>query len=572
MNLSSIFLNNRPVQDTTVDLNVNQMVTAEVIKRQIRALIPGQTIMGEIVGKNGSDVQIRLLDELLVNAKLDQDMNVGIGKNMAFQVKNNGSVLTLSPLYENLATDANAMKALDMAGIPLTDKTLEMAGKMMDNGLPIDKNSLQQVYREMSLYPDTQVGDLVNLHKLGIPVNESNLAQYSAYQNMNHQLLEGMNQVLSDLPQMLSGMISEGNYSDASALLKVLIGMASGERLSAQGATEGMPSQGNINGVPTEGMPTQGTGVEVQLSAGQEGQTVQTQQTGAVFTDLPVNENLRNDENNGQALQQAGESGQHAQTTAGENISWDARGITELLQRAGESQENIQRLLSQLDQMGHAGEPQSSQRGEEAFLRALLDNIKEKWLLTPQEMEEPGKVQEFYKNLSEQLQQLTESLEQVGQQQSNVFKAANNMNQNLDFLQQLNQMYTYVQLPVKLQHSEAHGDLYVYTNKRHLASKDGQISALLHLDMEHLGPVDVYVALQNERLNTNFYLRDDEMLDFINEHMDILTERLQKKGFHCSYELTVRDQEKNEETANIDSLIQHEPKIPMVKYAFDVRG
>ena len=173
--------------------------------------------------------------------------------------------------------------------------------------------------------------------------------------------------------------------------------------------------------------------------------------------------------------------------------------------------------------------------------------------------------------------ELAESLEQTGQQQSTVYKATVNMNQNLDFLQQLNQMYTYVQLPVKLQHSEAHGDLYVYTNKRHLAARDGQISALLHLDMEHLGPVDVYVAMQNERLNTNFYLRDDEMLDFINEHMEMLTQRLENRGYHCNFELTVRSREEQAEeqkqsSANIDSLLVREAKVPIAMYSFDVRG
>ena len=177
--------------------------------------------------------------------------------------------------------------------------------------------------------------------------------------------------------------------------------------------------------------------------------------------------------------------------------------------------------------------------------------------------------------MTHQLSELTENLEQLGQQHSSVYKATVNMNQNLEFLQQLNQLYTYVQLPIKLQHGEAHGDLYVYTNKRHLASKDGQISALLHLDMEHLGPVDVYVAMQNERLNTNFYLKDDEMLDFIHEHMELLTERLKKRGYHCNFELSVRNeagQAQEKASVNIDSLLEREHKMPIAMYSFDVRG
>ncbi|MBQ7925882.1 MAG: flagellar hook-length control protein FliK [Lachnospiraceae bacterium] len=537
LNLNNILLNNRPMQDTTVELNVNQLVNAEVLKRQIRALVPGQTILGEIVAKNGSDIQIRLLDNLLVNARLDQDMNIGVGKSMTFQVKNNGAALTLSPLYENMATEASALKALDMAGLPVTEKTMEMAGKLMEQGLPIDKNTLQQVYRELNLYPQAPVGNIVNLHKMGIPVNEVNLSQYNAYQNMNHQLLEGMGQMLNDFPQLLNTMAGEGKFQDVATLLKQLVGMAAGEPHVA----EGSPQAQTING---EGIVSNLQEQAVRISDDRAG-------------------------SNPSEVNPLGEIG----TLRPGEIKWDLNGIAELLQRADESADTIKNLLEQLRIIQNKTEPGAS-TGEK-LLSTLLEGIKEKWLLSPEEMEEPGRVQEFYRKLTHQLSELTENLEQLGQQHSSVYKATVNMNQNLEFLQQLNQLYTYVQLPIKLQHGEAHGDLYVYTNKRHLASKDGQISALLHLDMEHLGPVDVYVAMQNERLNTNFYLKDDEMLDFIHEHMELLTERLKKRGYHCNFELSVRNeagQAQEKASVNIDSLLEREHKMPIAMYSFDVRG
>ena len=35
------------------------------LNRQIRSLVPGQTIRGEIVSRNGSEVQIRLSDDMV---------------------------------------------------------------------------------------------------------------------------------------------------------------------------------------------------------------------------------------------------------------------------------------------------------------------------------------------------------------------------------------------------------------------------------------------------------------------------------------------------------------------------
>ena len=148
------------------------------------------------------------------------------------------------------------------------------------------------------------------------------------------------------------------------------------------------------------------------------------------------------------------------------------------------------------------------------------------------------------------------------------------MSQNIDFLQQLNQAYTYVQLPLRLQQGDAHGDLYVYTNKRNLAAKDGQISALLHLDMEHLGPVDVYVAMQSERVSTRFYVQDDEMLDFLEQHMDLLNERLQKRGYNCSFSMQIRD-EKAKPESGLHGLLagdDNQQTRSIAQYAFDVRA
>ena len=100
--------------------------------------------------------------------------------------------------------------------------------------------------------------------------------------------------------------------------------------------------------------------------------------------------------------------------------------------------------------------------------------------------------------------------------------------------------------------------------------KDGQISALLHLDMEHLGPVDVYVAMANEKVNTRFMVQDDSILDFLSEHMDILTERLNKRGYQCSVEMKLRD-EQDKEQSGIGRLLEKEQSVPLSEYSFDVR-
>ncbi len=121
---------------------------------------------------------------------------------------------------------------------------------------------------------------------------------------------------------------------------------------------------------------------------------------------------------------------------------------------------------------------------------------------------------------------------------------------------------------------DAHGDLYVYTNRKSAVKEDGSVSALLHLDMEYLGPLDVYVMLKETKVNTQFYLQDESMIDFIADHIHVLNERLEKRGYTLHAEMKVAE-EKEETTAKdvIKNITAKEPKTMLLAhYAFDVRA
>ncbi len=134
-------------------------------------------------------------------------------------------------------------------------------------------------------------------------------------------------------------------------------------------------------------------------------------------------------------------------------------------------------------------------------------------------------------------------LSEIARPDSALAGSIKQLDQNLDFMNQLNQTAQYVQIPLKMAGGTATGDLYVYSDKKSLAAKDGSVSALLHLDMEHLGPVDVYAAIKDSgNVNTRFYLADDEMIDFIAEHIHILTERLESKGYTMNTSFSKREE------------------------------
>lgn len=515
----------------------------EQVNRQIRALVPGQTLRGEVVSREGNNAQIRLLQDVLVDAKVDADIRLELGQNITFQVKNNGQTLNLSPLFTNMATEGTVLKALDMASLPVNENTVAMTKQLMDAGLPIDKNTLQQIWHESNAFPDAEILDLVNLHRVELPVTEENITQMASYRNLTHQLTAGIAETGESLTNMLQGLVESGDIEQAATIYSEVLELlafedAAGETVTGQQQTEGpLPEPGvdvTVTSEEAEQMPVQPSATAPEAVPGQK--TI-------------IEEPTETASGNGQTIK--------------ENPG------AEKTQEAPQLQ-NLQKLLKQ-----------GLETKDIPLLRSILHNSKvaelpakllaDRWSIKPEDVESPEKVEELYQKLGKQLKGLSNLLEENGQRGSSVYQNVTNLSQNVDFLQQINQTYVYIQLPLHLRQGEHKtGELFVYTNKKNLARKDGQVSALLHLDMEHLGPLDVYVALKDTKVSTKFYVQNDAILDYLEANMDVLTERLQKRGYDCKCETTLRT-ELQQTAQAMAPLLKTEGSVPVAQYAFDVR-
>lgn len=615
MKLTDVFHSGQ-LKNTNTQASNSQSVSGQnaSVGKQIQALAPGQTLQGEVVARDGNQVQIKVADDFILEAKVDANINLEVGKTMTFEVRGNGQTLQLSPLFANTATQANALKALEMASLPVTQDTVAMTGLMMEAGLPIDKNSLQQMFREVNTFPNSNISDVVDLHRLGLSVNEENLTQVSSYKNLTHQLVDGMHTVQNCLGETFGNMVTEGNVEGAARMfqevLQLVEEIASGDAEGAQNAAvqqNGTLAGGEGNGAATTGI-TQVFSDQTVAEQAVKGNGQLADSAQALNTQVQVDMNSKSAEEllretltnavknvnsaNDEAVMNLTNGLSAGDVNSAETGQMSLQDTLAVLVRSMNQGGNYDDLLQQLNQAVQSGSVEEQAKGLQELLarglqdknlalleklithkdagKILSDGLAKLWTITPEDVADSGKVEELYSRLSRQLKDLSHILEQNGQNQSAAFKAVSNMSQNVDFLQQLNQAYTYVQLPLRLQNGEAHGDLYVYTNKRNLSAKDGQISALLHLDMEHLGPVDVYVAMQAERVNTRFYVQDDEMLDFLEQHMDILTQRLQKRGYNCDFAMQVRGTEEKE--SGLKGLLAREQAQPIAQYAFDVRA
>lgn len=224
--------------------------------------------------------------------------------------------------------------------------------------------------------------------------------------------------------------------------------------------------------------------------------------------------------------------------------------------------------LKQNQEYGFAG--MTKLFGSKKFAAILKNRAEKQWLLEPEQLREASKVSDLYERLDHQMKQMENVMKAAGVTQNSFVQTAADIRSNIEFMNQINQVYTYVQLPLKLSGQNASGDLYVYTNKKNLNDPEAELTAFLHLDLDNLGSTDVSIRMKDKNVKTNFYIADDASYDLIEKHLPVLEKRLAQKGYRCS--ITMSKEEKKVEFVE-DFLQRDMPQAGTLhRYSFDVRA
>ncbi|MBR5597229.1 MAG: flagellar hook-length control protein FliK [Lachnospiraceae bacterium] len=529
------------------NINVQNLPQNIQVMRAIKALQAGQTLRGEIISVKGDEVRLAIMKDVLIDAKLAGNMQLTEGVTMPFQVKaNNSNGLSLIPLFTNIASDPNVMKALEMAKLPINERSMEMVQSLMEKGMPIDKQSLQETYREVLSLKDTPVKDIISLKQLQLPVNRENANQLSAYENNQHYLKDTFSDMGKVFANQFEELVLAGKTQEVQEILgklEVLFrpivenGIKQDENIfirKEDGGLEGAKTIPDENMVLRQTIETTVSGQVGDIKDTQVPKTAMPEVFGKVIEDIPP-----------KTLQSEEEKQTKELSISIKNNPWE-----ELL--------------------NHLGKEKESGKISRMFEKIWNKEIRNHWLMEPETLKDKNQVKSYYENLESQIRQLEKILEDTNLSKSPIAKLIQNTSSNLDFMNQLNQMHAYIQLPLKMSHQNAKGELYVFSNKKNLTKQNGKVTALLHLDMEFLGKMDIYVALENSNVSTNFYLEKEEYLELIESHMELLTARLEKRGYSCSVKATLR----NEEEGSVMKMIEKQQgqAVLLSTQAFDVRA
>lgn len=585
MNLGNILKKDSRTVRGTENVKVSDSMTKGErlykLQNEIRNLKPGQTLQGTVVGRNGNTVQIALTQEFSINAKIDQNIQLTLGQLMSFEIKtNNGSLLSLSPLYTNTANVETILRALSAAGLQETAGNIEMVAAMMEEGMPIDRESILNMSRQLLEFPGQDPTSVIQMTRLGLPITEADIRQFEQYKNLNYQLLDSVETIMDELPKVFAELISEGNPQEA--------------HLFYQNVLDIFTSMGEDNVLVQADIEQQNAGqtvAEMELllqnkvnePAGTEQSVIQQEGSDQIQQPASGSEVING---NGVSFTQEDNV---AETSVLTNRQWNSLAdmlkemgiestLTEQIRNGEVSPRELLNLIKDFlgkDKAGGIMPPELEQvLNSREFHTLLKSEIEKQWLIEPKNVADPDKVEKLYERIRQQSAKLLDTLQTADKGNTSAARTVQNLQNNVDFMNKMNQVFTYIQLPLKMTGSKAHGDLYVYTNKKSLAAKDGNVSALLHLDMEHLGPLDVYVAMQNQKVSTNFTLSDESALDLIEQHIGLLDERLAKRGYDLKAQFQIRETEDVKDGEGImQTILKQDKNISVLsRTSFDMRA
>ena len=552
----------------------------------LSSLQTGNVFEGTVTDISDGQVLLTLANGEKISARLEGQIQLRLNQAMFFEVKSNTQTqIAIKPYLNGDSSNPTLLKALMQAGMGVTTDNLEMVRTMMEEQLPIDKNSLNQMMRQLAMFPKAEPSVIAQMNKLGIPVTEANVQQFSNYKADTAAIMKELENVLEQLPKSIAGEGDTAGQMTAKnmQLMDILFG---GETIE-QSQDTGAKAQ-ELLAKTADGSVTIKSGEQQAADIAKELQQILStaedgmQQTSAAGEGIQQADAAKQAEGRqmpaatqgslGEILGKEGAASLEQQLKAletdGKQVLFDKNGNLNTGMSAEEFLKNLNQLFkeNEFPQKEALFKLFSGKEYQTIFKKA----VENQWYLEPQETGSKETVEKLYNRLQTQMNRLDEFIKQAGSGTEGLQKAVADVRGNIEFMNQINQIYNFVQLPLKMNGQNVNSELYVYTNKKNPRDMDGELSAFLHLDMDHLGSTDISVKMKGTAVKTNFYMADDASYELILAHAEELAERLENKGDQCQIE--VKSEEKDMDF--VEDFLKHDmPSAGKVyRYSFDVRA
>lgn len=552
----------------------------EKLVSSLNEMSKGMIFEGTVSSVRGNQVKLALSNGQQILARLAGKFSFEQGQSVFFQVKNNdGGTIEIKPYtVDGEGANLTLMDALKAAGLSVDGINLSMVNKMMEEHMPIDKTSLNQMYQLVQDNKDINVTTLVELKRLGIEINQVNAAQFENYANDKQAITIAMDSLIDELPNALSAedLSMYKLVTQARDILNIV--------------TEGLPEEAFISSEASDMSQ-----YETIMRDNQSAPVVKKHfniaelfeslnSVSGESQDIHTTQKINNTPATDTILLQENET---KSNTIGfllsdkqiEELNEQVRMLLPNLQENNISlyseDSSVVGILNDINSMlentpANADTLRHLFSGE-AFKLMLKEALEQQWMIKPGDLEKnPKKLDGLYDKIEKQITNMEIILKTSGVVNPKAEALADNIRGNIEFMNQINEAYTYVQVPLKMNEKNASGQLYVYANKKSMSNPDKELSAFLHLDSEHLGGTDVSIKMLHRKVTTNFYLDSDESYALVKQFLPVLEKRLQDKGYNCELNVNSGSKQMNFVAGFLKKDLP--PTGQVHRYSFDIRA
>lgn len=549
------------------------------------SLKEGEIFEGSVNSIDNGKVTIGLANGQTMTARLDSGVSLLEGQSVFFQVKSNdGNLIQIRPVsLGSLDANPTLLKALDMANIAATERTINMVNSMMQNSLSISPESLAAMNRAMINNPGVDPQTLVTMSKYGMEMTPENVNMFQNYANDKALIIDNFDTISEMLPELMSS--KELSASDVisinNSIREIFIPEVAVSEEAVVASEQANPQAGQTPVVDTavtnEANTNQSNNIEVNpqnaaqvkdavINNAQDevidivNQNPNSEQAAKAQGIVPESEILTNskvDINQQVIINENEASNQVLNSFAGEKQITSFNTLLNSLPDFPKdnfqifSEDGSLRADADINQVfkeitdyfnNHPDIPKETLNDiiREPLYKGILKNIiANSFAMEPKDITKPGEISKLYERVLKQ----TEALERLmasfsGKAAETIKNQTAEIRQNINFMNSANEMYNFVQIPLKMYNQNTDSMLYVRQNKKSSYEAGEEITAFLHFDMEHLGSTDVFIRLKENNVGCKWNLASEESMKLIEDNLDVLTARLEAKGFSVKSEVT----------------------------------
>lgn len=588
-------------------------------------LTKGQVFSGQVTNISPGELTLELENGQTLTAKYDNNSELSIGDGARFKVvdREDGQI-TLKTLQSGNTLDNVVYKALESSGLPFSSKNEELVTALLKNEYPVSRQMINGMLQQSLKNPDISMSNLVLMNKAGLDINPESTKLFEMYSNGRTELAVATEQNFNDMLSMIEGLLSDGNIEGSAKLAsdmidifnigkepdELVLTLVAGNDtdvpvITPNNLSEMLDSLVD-NDVPLSDNALTQTETDINVTNLNKNTQISSilteEQRLEIFTlfenaDVDVDaaklQNLIKGDigisDLSDLLKTLPESEQvklnpimeHIADLTGKELLMSNEILAGYLPESATLSEAANHIKNLLTTNSVPPDIKQALLKSDDFQKTLKMLMHTDWTLSAEELTEKDAVNNLYKRIDEQIDRLKTLADNVsGSASSKLSADLGQTKQNMNFMNDMNQMYNFTELPIRMNGQTATGDLYVYSDKHRRRTSDGNgISCLLHLDMANLGGMNIRIELNEGQVSTRFFLKDDDSGKLIAKHLDELDAAMTKQGFNPKSEVvktTNKEDEKKLKSGEFNLVTDFIPSEVesnnYSRYTFDMRA